>query len=826
MVIQNVLKFALLAASTAVARPGVGHAPPLHPVKPRLVALQLTPSMISLSGPLDSQHLVVTGRYSDGSIADVTDQTRFRLLKPGFARFDKPCILTPVHNGSTAVVAHIGAVTTQVPLVVTRFDKLAPVSLAVDIEPMFTKIGCNQGSCHGQQNGKGGFKLSLRGYDANFDWEQMVKADASKRTDLKNPEKSLLLLKPTMQVAHGGGPRLEKGSPDYNLIVRWIKEGAVKPDEKAVRLNEIAVTPVERVMPRAGLSQRILVTARFSDGSTRDVTSIARYQSQNDAVATVDDAGVVTTKQSGESAVMVSYGGEVKVARFLVPYPTAPIAFEKLPRANYIDDLVYRKLSQMRLTPSPRASDSEFLRRVYIDMLATLPTPEETRVFLADHGNTKRSRLVDRLLDRPEYIDYRTLKLSDLLRVNGQYCSEEGADVYYRWIHDQVQKNVGYDQFVRELLVGRGSNFHVGPANYFKVASAPEELAETTAQSFLGVRIQCAKCHNHPFEKWKQKDYYGLAAFFARTSQKEGPEFGDTQIVVRHEGEVTHPRTKEVVPPKFLGGDRPAIQDDEDRRVSLAAWLTSRDNRDFARVEVNRIWAEYFGKGIVDAVDDFRISNPPSNAPLLDKLADDFIQHGFDVKYITRTIVNSETYQRSSTILPGNAKDVRDFARAYPRRLPAEPMLDAISQVTERPNHFGSYPSGWRAIQVRDSKIGSYFLSVFGRPKREILCACERSLQPNLSQSLHLINSGDLNDKIADDNGRVAHLMKQCEKLPSDKANAHITEELYLLTLCRFPTKPEAKRILDHVAEMKEPRKAFEDTLWALLNSEEFMLNH
>jgi hypothetical protein len=701
-----------------------------------------------------------------------------------------------------------------------------PVSLANDVEPALTKLGCNRGACHGSQHGKGGFRLSLSGFDPAFDYETMVREAQGRRVAVAAPERSLLLLKPTLRIPHGGGMILTKGSAEYNLLLRWIKSGAPAPNEQERHLVSVSVTPAERVLPHSNLRQQIAVIARYSDGATRDVTAMARYASQNDAVAGVDGKGLVTTKKPGESAIMISYCGEVRVVRIMVPFPNPPVDFTRLRRANTIDELIYRKLARVRLSPSPRCSDAEFLRRVYLDTIATLPTPEETRAFLADADPEKRAKLIDRLLERPEYVDYRTLKLADLLRVNGQYCSDEGADVYYRWIHDRVQKNVGYDQFVRELITGRGSGFHVGPANYFKVATNPEELAEATAQSFLGVRIQCAKCHNHPFEKWKQKDYYGLAAFFARVGQKYGPEFGESQIFVQREGEETNPRTKQITAPKFLGGPQPTLAAEEDRRVALANWLTSHENRDFARVAVNRVWADYFGKGIVDAVDDFRVTNPPSNAPLLDALADDFIAHGYDIKYITRQILNSEAYGRSSAILPGNARDERNFTRYYPRRLPAETLLDAVAQVTDRPDRFWPYPQGWRAIQVRDSRISSYFLQIFGRPKREVLCACERSLQPNLAQSLHLINSDNLNNKLTDGKGRISQLLKQYEKTPPAQASSKMVEDLYLLTLCRYPTPAESKNVLAHIARTKDARKAYEDCLWALLNAEEFVYNH
>jgi hypothetical protein len=820
---------AACAVTTAGALPVPKPHPSMHSAEHAAVlkSLVVEPHNVLLTGPLSQQHLLVTGRYSDGGEADLTSQASIKLAKHDVLRIDRGTVLVPTGNGKIELTVRVGAQMVKVPVVVRDFDRVTPVSLSNDIEPILTRIGCNQGTCHGQQNGKGGFKLSLRGYDSSFDFEQITKDNGGKRIDVKDPEKSLFLAKPTMEVPHGGGPRLTKGSPEYNLILRWLREGRVAPSDKEPRLSDLRVTPAERVMSRPGMEQRILAIAKYTDGTERDVTTLCRFASQNDAVAGASEQGVVTARQPGESAIMVSYGGDVKVTRVLVPRPAAPLELARLPRANFIDGLVYRKLAQMRIPPSGRATDAEFLRRVSLDVVATLPTPEETRAFLQDTDPLKRAKLIDRLLERPEYVDVRTLKLCDTLRVNGQYLSEEGADTYYRWIHDRVQENISYDRFVRELLTGRGSSFRSGAANYFRVATTPQELAETTAQTFLGVRIQCAQCHNHPFERWKQKDYYGLAGFFARVARKGGPEFGEDQVYVARNGEATNPRTKQVIAPKFLGGEEPKLDPEGDRRAALAEWLTAKNNLGFARVAVNRIWSEYFGKGIVEAVDDFRTSNPPSNEPLLDALAKAFIADAYDVKKITRTILNSETYQRSSVIIPGNIKDERYFARAYPRRLPAETLMDAIAQVTGKPDRFGAYPSGWRAIQVRDSRINSYFLEVFGRPKREIVCACERSPQPNLAQSLNLINSDTINAKLAARDGKLAELLRTYRTHPlfQPVADRAMVREMYLSALCRYPTEAETQKFLVYFARTPDHKKAAEDSLWALLNSEEFLFN-
>lgn len=792
-----------------------------------LRSVSVEPARILLAGPLARQSLLVTGKYSDGSEVDLSAQSKCFLTKPGIVRIDPDNRLAPLADGTVDLTVRVSTQTFKTKVTVTDIRKLVPVSLSNDIEPILTRIGCNSGTCHGQQNGKGGFKLSLRGYDPAFDFEQIAKDSGGKRIDEKAPEKSLILAKPTLQVPHGGGPRITAGSPEYNLLLRWLREGHAAPTDKEPRLSELKITPTERVLNHAGMQQHILATAQFTDGSERDVTALCRYSSQNDAVASVTDQGIVSVKQPGESAIMVSYGGDVKVTRILVPRPGAPLDLSHLPRANFIDDLVYRKLGQMRIPPSGRSTDAEFLRRVSLDVVATLPTPQETEAFLRDTDPLKRRKLIDRLLDRPEYVDLCTLKLCDTLRVNSQYVSEEGADAYYRWIHDRVQENMPYDRFVQELLTGKGSCFRSGAANYFRVATTPQELAETTAQTFLGVRIQCAQCHNHPFERWKQKDYYGLAGFFARVGRKGGPEFGEEQVYVKQDGEATHPRTKQVIAPKFLGGEEPKLDPDGDRRAVLADWLTAKTNIDFARVAVNRIWADYFGKGIVDAVDDFRTSNPATNQPLLDALAKEFVAHGDDMKEISRVILNSEAYQRSSVILPGNAKDERYFARAYPRRLPAEALMDAITQVTGKPDRFGSYPLGWRAIQVRDSKTNSYFLDVFGRPKREIVCACERSPQPNLAQSLHLINSDTINGKLAASDGRLAELLRRyaVNALFQPVADRAMVRELYLRALCRYPTEAETHKFLVYFSKASDHKKAVEDAEWALLNSEEFLFS-
>jgi hypothetical protein len=818
-----------LAIGSVVAVGGTAYAAPrLKPVAPpvkaapapRLLGLSVSPPVVQLSGPEARQQLLVTGTFSDGTERDLTTGTQY-FADPKLGAVTAAGVVTPRADGSGFVGVKAGGRLLKVPLVVKSARTFPPTRLVTDVVPLFTKNGCNQGACHGAAAGQKGFKLSLRGYDPALDFDQLTKEKAGARINKQDPDASLLLQKATGAVPHGGGPRFKKGSYEYNILARWIREAAPGPDA-ALSITDVTVAPAERVVPQPGLTQQLQVTAKYSDGSTRDVTRWARFSSNNDAVASVDDVtGRVKAQQGGDSAIMVSYGGFVKVARVLVPVQAkAPVDYAKLPRANFIDDLVLRKLAQLRVEPSPLCSDAEFLRRASLDVIGTLPTPEEVERFLADRSPDKRAKLVDALLERPEFVDYRALKLSDLFRVNSQYLSQEGADSWYRWIRNRVRENAPYDAIVRELLTARGSGFHVGPANYYRINDDTEKLAEATSQSFLGVRLNCAKCHNHPFERWQQKDYFGLAAFFARVGRKGGPEFAEEQVVIRNDGEVKHPKTGQVLAPAFLGAGEAKIEPGEDRRVALANWLASKENVQFARVAVNRLWADLFGRGIVDPVDDFRVTNPPANDALLEALAKKYVELNYDAKAMLRLMLNSRAYQLSSEIRPSNARDVSHFARAYMKRLPAEVLADALDAATGKQSRYGQLPTGTRAIQIPDSRIGSYLLDVFGRPKREIVCSCERDPQPNLSQMLNLVNGGDLNNRIASGDGRIAKALK------ANLTDDQIVTQLYLATLSRPPKPEELKLAQAQIKKTGDRKTALEDLLWAMINTQEFIFNH
>ena len=828
------LAFALIFAFGAAAQPAPkprqksasrsAKSKRARPPKPaKLVSLNVFPETISLTHAEDQQQLLITGSYSDGSMRDLTREAVYQLKKKAKALIavSTTGVITPVADGEAKFRVKVGGKKAVVVATVADASKIPDSKLVTDVLPVFSKLGCNSGACHGAAGGQNGFKLSMRGYHPPLDYEQMVKEKDGGRINKENPEKSLLLTKALGAVPHAGGKRFEPDGLAYKIVRRWIAAGAPEPDTK-LRVVRIVVTPAERVVPKPELSQQLVVTAHYNDGTRRDVTRWARYSSNNDGVATVDDeTGIVAAIHGGAAAIMVSYRGKVEAARIIVPVQErTELDYAKLPRANFIDGHVIRKWEQLKLEPSGGATDEEFLRRVYLDVIGTLPTPDETTQFLADKSSDRRSTLIDSLLERPEYAQYRALRLSDILRVNSQYLSQEGADTFYRWISKQTRDNVPYDQMVRELLTSRGSNFHVGPANYYRIANDSTKMTESTAQTFLGIRLNCAKCHNHPFEKWTQGDYYSFSAFFSRVSRKGGPKFGENQIYLKTTGEAKHPKTGETLKPKPLGAELPALDDQQDRRIALAEWMTSPANKQFAQVAANRVWGDLFGQGIVNEVDDFRTSNPPSNPALLEALGQKFIELNYDVKAITRLILNSRTYQLSSVMNETNAEDAAHFARALPKRMPAEVLADALDAVTGSQTRYGQLPRGTRAIQLPDSRISSYLLQVFGRPKREIVCSCERDPQPNLSQMLNLVNSGDLNSRIGSSSGRIA------KAIEAKKSDEEIVRELYLATLSRQPRPEELELARQHISGTEVRKAAFEDLMWALINSQEFIFNH
>lgn len=696
-----------------------------------------------------------------------------------------------------------------------------PVSFSRDIEPILTKAGCNGGACHGAQHGKGGFRLSLFGFDPAFDYAQIVQSNEGRRIVPGDADRSILLAKPAGVMEHGGGVKLKLNGRDYDRIRQWLDDGAPAPGPKDPVVSKIEVTPAAKVMT-PGQTQQLAVVAVWSDGKREDVTGTAQFDALNDSVAAVTPAGMVSAKGAGETHVMVRFGGRAEVAQVTLPFAKLT-AFPDTPANNFIDAKLLAKWKQLGLTPSPLSADAEFLRRLYLDAIGTLPTPEEVRKFLADPDPKKRQKAVDAVLERPEFVDWWALKWGDLLRINRVALEEKGMWSFHNWVRSQVRDNVPVDAFARDIVTAEGSTFMDGPANYYKIGRTAEDWAETTAQVFLGVRIGCAKCHHHPFEKWSQDDYYGMTAFFARLGTKNSQEFGlfgrETVVFLRTAGEVSHPRKRTVVKPHALDG--PDVDDPFDRRKKLADWMTTADNAMFSRNVVNRFWGYLMGRGLVEPLDDMRATNPASNPELLDALAADFVKAKFDLKHLLRTILNSRAYQLSSTPTDGNSADAANihFTRYTTKRLTAEQVADAIDAATGTREKYVGLPLGTRAIQLPDGGVRSYLMDTFGRPQRVVLCECERTTTPNIAQAMHLLNGAFLNTKIAEKTGRVEKLL--AAKTPLPKA----VEELFLSTWSRPPTADEAAKMVAAVKSAPTERDGLQDLLWSLVNSRGFLFN-
>jgi hypothetical protein len=823
------------AAKPTRSRPAAPAAPPV------LVGLTVTPPEVTLSGPRAERQILVTGRFSDGLERDLTAHARYLTLTPQVAKTHPGGIITPVTDGTGQVKAAVGKLSALVRVTTCGARKPTPISFHNEVIPILTKAGCNQGACHGSLYGKGGLKLSLLGSDPDADYQAVVKQNEGRRVVFTDPKQSLFLLKPAMGVPHAGGLRFKPGTYEYRTLQAWIEDGAPAPREDETAVTGVEVFPGHRVarlgpapeitvaIPqptgppqrlKLSQSQRLVTVARFKDGSLEDVTRKAQLKSLNDAVAALDDS-VVTLKDRGETAVMVRYRGMATVARFTAPYRNLT-TFPAVARASFIDDLVAAKWKEMGLLPSPRCTDAEYIRRVYQDALGILPEPEAIRKFLASTEPQKRAKLVDEVLSRPEYVDYWTLKWGDLLRNHRDKLGEKGMWSFYNWLRAAFRDNKPMDQFTRELITAQGSTFTTGPANYFRVAGSPAEMAETTSQVFLGQRLQCARCHHHPYEKWTQDEYWQMAAFFSRVGLKGSDEFGlfgGEQVVrLSSTGEVSNPRTGKVMKPTPLDGE--PVDDPIDRRRALAAWMTAPNNPYFARNIVNRYWGYLLGRGIVEPVDDLRVTNPASNPALLDALAKDFVAHKFDLKHLLRTIMTSETYQLSSNPTRDNKRDDVFYTKYAVKRMGAEELLDAISFATGTTEKFPSLPQGMRAVQLPDTAVQSYFLDTFGRPPRSIVCECERSVEPNMAQALHLMNSDFVQNKITAGNGRLAKLLE------AKKSDKEIVEELYLVTFSRPSTEQEAVRAQLSVTQAANRKEGFEDLLWALINSREFIFKH
>ena len=729
---------------------------------------------------------------------------------------------------SHRVAAMIGGCLLTIATSANAQSKVAqtPVSFELDVQPILTANGCNAGACHGKQRGQNGFQLSLLGFDPDFDFAALAKEARGRRVFPADPERSLLLAKATGSVPHGGGVRIDLGSPDYQVLLNWIAAGTPRQVEDEPTLERIELS-ASALSLSPGTTKPLIVTAHYSDGSQRDVTARTGYQSNQSAIVDVNDSGVVTAGPlPGEATIMARYMNLIGTCQVAIPLSgeVAAETYAGLPRKNFIDGLVWDKLQSLRITPSLPADDAKFMRRVYVDIIGRIPTAEEAREFLALTDPNKRQLLVDSLLARPEYADHWANKWVDLLRPNPYRVGIKAVLNYDHWIRDAFRKNKPYDQFVNELLTAQGSTFRNGAVTLYRDRRSPDEVATLVSQIFLGIRLECAKCHHHPFEKWSQEDFYSFAAYFARVGRKGGgvspPISGSEEVVmIGKRGSVSHPLSGEVLDPRPLFGESAVTADNSDWRIPLANWITADENIYFRQVIVNRVWADLMGRGLVDPVDDLRATNPPSNGPLLVALADHFRDVNYDLKQLIRTMTLSHVYALSSLPSDRNVSDRRNYSRHYRTRLRAEVLLGAIDDITGVPTNFQAMPIGSRPNQIWTHRVGSLFLDTFGRPDPNKDPPCERLEESTVTQTLHLMNSPELYSKVTSDKGRMAALAA------SNHSIAEIVEELYLAIYGRFPTPDEfqfAETLFGREGTTR--RKTIEDLAWSLMNTPEFFI--
>jgi hypothetical protein len=784
-----------------------------------VVALTASPVAVRLHGPDARYTLLVDGKSADGRLVDWTRRARYRSLQPKVAVVSASGVVRAVADGSATIVVEAAGRTVEVPVTVTGSTKSRTYHFENDIIPLFSRFGCNSSGCHGKAEGQNGFKLSVFGFDPPADYAALTKESRGRRVFPAAPEHSLLLRKISGGVPHGGGVRLPRGTAGYETLRGWIAAGLPYGAASAPRVESIRVQPHQRRLAMSG-RQQLRVVARYTDGHETDVTRFAKFQTNNEALASVSVSGLVTAGEApGDVAVMASFMGAVDTFRALVPRAERIAHYPRLPENNLIDRLVFQKLKNLNILPSDLADDAEYLRRVYLDIIGTLPTPAEARRFLSDQRTDRRARLVDELLERPEFADYWALKWADLLRVDRQALGHKRAYAFYRWIRQSLAANKPLDRFAREILTAEGPLTEVGPANFYKVVNQPGDAASTLSQVFLGVRIACAQCHHHPFDRWSQTDYYGMQAFFTTVSVRNTPR-GEI-VLAAGDRPTRHPRTGEAIFAHALGTKMPASLPSGERRHLLAGWLISADNPWFARNLANRAWAHFLGRGLVEPIDDVRATNPPSNPELLDALAQYLVENKFDFRKLIRLIAASRVYQLSSRPNSTNEGDTQNYSRAVFKRVEAEVLLDMVCQTTGVGEKYRGVPLGARAIQLWDSKVSHYFLKLFGRPVRASACECERNHEPGVAQVLHFMNSPEVHGKLTHESGTVARLVKK------HKSDGPLVEELYLTFFSRFPTAKEKAAAMDYLRrDPAQRRQSVEDLAWSMLNSLEFIFNH
>ena len=803
---------ALLVASgvsTALAAEAVG--PGVHAYPPN----------VHLSTAQDRQSIVVQLVEESGITRDLTATAAFTVADPSLVRIDG-ATLTPLADGDTELQISAGGQSLTVPVHVERAAEDPHLSFRLDVMPVFMRNGCNSGACHGAARGKDGFRMSLFGFDPASDYQRLTREISGRRINLALPDDSLVLTKGTNTVPHGGGAKIQKDDQYYGTIRRWLVEGA-KDDPTPAEVptvDKVEVYPPEIVLDGMNETQQMTVRAIYSDGTDRDITSQAVFLSNNDNSATISVDGLVTGQNRGEAFIMARFDTHTVGIHSITLPKGLEFAWANPSAANQLDELVHQKLRKLRINPSELCTDEEFIRRVSIDICGVLPTTDEYQSFVASEDPNKRANLIDQLLERKEFVDMWVMKWSELLMIRtvNNRVDYKAMLLYYSWLQERIEQNTPIDKLAQELLSARGGTFASPATNYFQHEQDTLKTAENIAQIFMGMRIQCAQCHNHPFDRWTMDDYYGFANFFSQIGRKRGEDPRETIVFNSGSGRVSHPVGGGDVAPKFLGGDVPDVAG-KDRREIVAAWLASPENEHFGRNVVNIVWAHFFGKGIVEPVDDVRVSNPPVNKELLDTLAEDFVSSEYDLKKLVRDICNSNAYQRSTATNETNLTDESNFSRAVLRRVRAEVLLDMVTEVTDTQNKFRGLPLGARAVQIADGNTSTYFLTTFGRASRETACSCEVKMEPNLSQALHLLNGDTLHQKIS--SGGIVKSMLDSEKTPEQ-----VIDELYMRSLTRLPSDEERAQLVAVVGESDNPQQTLEDAFWAILNSREFVFNH
>jgi len=782
------------------------------------VSLDVYPDDVHINTMRDRQSFVAQATYANGITRDVTTTAKVSLTNGGIVKLDGN-VLRPAADGEGQLNVEFEGLTKVIPIKVEQSATDRPVSFKLDIMPIFMKANCNTGSCHGAARGKDGFRLSLFGFDPDGDHFRITREMPGRRMNLALPAESLLLTKSVGSVPHTGGKRFGTDTEYYDTTLRWLQTGANNDQGEIPKVLAVEVYPPGGVLDGADSTQQLTVRAKYSDGTDRDVTNLAVFLSNNDTSATVDTNGLITAHERGESYIMARFETHTVGRHFITLPKGLQYTNPQTPELNYVDNLVYSKLQKLRIVPSDVCTDEEFLRRVYLDVCGVLPTTEEYDRFMAAKESNKRDLLVDELLNRKEFVELWVMKWAELLQIRTtNEISYKSMLRYYNWLQERIASNMPTDQMVRELLGSSGGTFQNAATNYYQNERDTLKTSENVAQVFMGMRIQCAQCHNHPFDRWTMDDYYSFAAFFSQIGRKRGEDPRELIIFNSGGGDVRHLVDNRVMSPKFLGGETPDVKG-KDRRVVMADWLASPQNPYFATNLSNIVWAHFFGKGIIDPVDDVRVSNPPVNQALLETLGQRFTEYNYDFKKLVRDICTSRVYQHSTAMNATNEKDSTNFSHATLRRMRAEVMLDAITQVTGTKEKFQGLPSGARAVQIANGNTSTYFLTAFGRATRESVCSCEVKVEPNLSQALHLLNGDTVNNKIAQGN-----LIGT--RLKDGKSPEEIIREIYVRTLTRQPTDQEIASLSEVVAAEEDKAKALLDIFWAVMNSREFVFNH